>query len=164
MRGKFGGGYVKRTHDLRYSVDYITDICSTVALRAAWQKFSRGKKARADVQAYQQNLQTNLRELQHELVAGTYSHGRYAPFEICDPKPRQIHKARVRDRLVHQVIVSAIESLFERRFVYDSYSCRKGKGTHAGVRRLRAFLRQVSANNTHRVFVLKCDIRHFSRQ
>ncbi len=90
-----------------------------------------------------------------------YEHGRYQPFKICDPKQRQIHKANVRDRLVHQAVVSAIEPLFERRFIYDSYSCRVGKGTHAGVARLGLFLRQASHNNTKKVYVLKCDVRQF---
>ncbi len=80
---------------------------------------------------------------------------------ICDPKQRQIHKAIVRDRLVHQVVVSAIEPLFEKQFIFDSYSCRIGKGTHAGVARLGLFLRQASRNNTSKVYVLKCDVRQF---
>lgn len=92
---------------------------------------------------------------------GNYEHGAYKPFTICDPKQRQIHKATVRDRLVHQAIVSAIEPLFEKRFIYDSYSCRVGKGTHVGVTRLRLFLRRASCNNTKKVYALKCDVRQF---
>lgn len=90
-----------------------------------------------------------------------YEHGKYQPFTICDPKQRRIHKATVRDRLVHQAVVSAIEPLFEKRFIYDSYSCRVGKGTHAGVELLGLFLRQASHNNTEKVYVLKCDVRQF---
>ena len=94
-------------------------------------------------------------------MSSRYEHGVYQPFTICDPKQRQIHKATVRDRLVHQAIVSAIEPLFEGRFIYDSYSCRVEKGTHAGVVRLGSFLRQVSCNDTQKVYVLKCDVRQF---
>lgn len=83
------------------------------------------------------------------------------PFQICDPKQRQIHKATVQDRLVHQAIVSEIEPLFEPRFIFDSYSCRKGKGTHAAVARLRKFLYQASCNDTQTVYALKCDIKKF---
>lgn len=94
-------------------------------------------------------------------MTDTYTHDVYQPFTICDPKQRQIHKATVRDRLVHQAIVSIVEPLFEKRFIYDSYSCRIGKGTHAGVERLGLFLRQVSRNDTRKVYVLKCDVRRF---
>jgi hypothetical protein len=92
---------------------------------------------------------------------GRYTHGVYQPFMICDPKQRQIHKANVRDRLVHQAVVSAIEPLFEARFIFDSYSCRVGKGTHAGIARLATFLRRESRNNARKTYVLKCDVRQF---
>jgi retron-type reverse transcriptase len=95
------------------------------------------------------------------LAAGCYRHHVYRQFIIHDSKQRQIHKATVADRIVHQAIVSAIEPLFEKRFIYDSYSCRAGKGTHAGVRRLQTFLRQASCNNTKKTYVLKCDVRKF---
>lgn len=57
--------------------------------------------------------------------------------------------------------MNVIEPLFERRFIYDSYSCRVGKGTHAAVRRLRRFLFRASRNDTRTVYALKCDVRKF---
>lgn len=140
------------------SVDTITSI---KALTEAWQKFSRGKKSRKDVSEYQKDLKRNLEVLRMRLQSGGYKHHLYQLFVIHDPKQRQIHKATVADRVVHQAIVTAIESLFESRFIYDSYSCRVGKGTHAGVKRLRTFLRQASRNNTQKVYVLKCDVRKY---
>lgn len=153
-----GGGRISR--NTVHSFDF-TIICSERALRIAWKKFSTGKKSRRDVAEYQKYLRTNIQILHRDLVSGRYEHGRYQPFIICYPKQRQIHKATVRDRLVHQAVVSAIEPLFEKRFIYDSYSCRVGKGTHAGVARLGLFLRQASHNNTQKVYVLKCDVRQF---
>ncbi len=139
----------------------IDDIISIKALSGAWKKFSRGKKSRKDVAGYQKNLSRNLRVLHEQLASGCYRHEAYQKFIIHDPKQRQIHKATVQDRIVHQAIVTAIEPLFEKRFVHDSYSCRVGKGTHAGVTRLRSFLRKASCNNTKKVYVLKCDVRKF---
>jgi retron-type reverse transcriptase len=153
----WGGGRSRRAVHL---IDFTT-ISSQDALKTAWKKFSRCKKSRADVGEYQKQLQQNIQKLSLSLATGTYEHGAYQPFTICDPKQRQIHKATVRDRLVHQSIVSTIEPLFERRFIYDSYSCRVGKGTHVGVERLGLFLRQASTNNTKKVYVLKCDVRQF---
>ncbi len=136
-------------------------VCSTVALFAAWQKFKRGKRSRLDIQVYERHLEENIFELRQLLVSGQYRHSKYIPFTIHDPKQRQIHKATVQDRLVHQAITTAIEPLFERQFIYDSYSCRKGKGTHAAVKWLQRFLRRASANNTRTIYALKCDIRLF---
>jgi retron-type reverse transcriptase len=63
--------------------------------------------------------------------------------------------------VVHQAIVNVIEPLFESQFIYDSYSCRVGKGTHAAVERLRTFLRRESLNSTKTIYALKCDVRRF---
>ncbi len=127
----------------------------------AWAKFRRGKRSRPDVQLYERNLEENIFTLHEQLMKGSYKHSSYEPFTIHDPKQRQIHKAIVQDRLVHQALVSAIEPLFEPQFIYDSYSCRKGKGTHAAVTRLRRFLRQASANNTRTIYALKGDVKQF---
>ena len=113
------------------------------------------------MQFYERYLEQNIFELHEELMTGNYAHGRYEPFTIHDPKQRLIHKATVNDRLLHQAIVSAIEPNFERQFIYDSYSCRIGKGSHAGVKRLQTFLRRASKNNTQTVYALKCDIKQF---
>jgi retron-type reverse transcriptase len=153
-----GGGLIRNTHD---GIVDFADITSIKALNAAWVKFAAGKRSRRDVREYQKHLSTNIRELHDSMMSGTYRHGSYQPFTVFDPKQRSIHKASVRDRLVHQAVVTAIEPAFERRFIYDSYSCRKGKGTHAGVARLQQFLRQASANDTRQVYVLKCDVRQF---
>ena len=156
--GLRGGGIYRSTHS--ECVDFA-DISSIKSLMAAWAKFARGKKARADVAEYQKCLRQNVRGLRAALQTGRYQHGTYQRFTICDPKMRQIHKATVRDRLVHQAVVSAIEPMFEKRFIHDSYSCRQGKGTHAGVERLAKFLLRESRNNTRKVYVLKCDVRQF---
>ncbi len=149
---------VSHNISLLSSFDYI---CSTVSLFAAWAKFRRGKRSRLDVLTYERYLEENIFELQHQLTKGLYKHGSYRPFTICDPKQRQIHKATVQDRLVHQAVVSTIEPAFERRFIFDSYSCRKTKGTHAAVARLRTFLRQASQSNSRTVYALKCDVKQF---
>jgi RNA-directed DNA polymerase len=127
----------------------------------AWELFRKGKRRRKDVMTFERHLEDNLFALQEELLAETYRHSPYEPFTIHDPKQRTIHKATVKDRVIHQAIINVIESLFEPRFIFDSYSCRVNKGTHAAVKRLRTFLRRASENNTCTVYALKCDIRKF---
>ncbi len=136
-------------------------ICSIENIFAAWARFSEGKRSKADVMAFELHLEDNLFSLRDSLMSGEYRHDLYKPFTIYDPKQRRIHKATVKDRVVHQTIVNVIEPVFERRFIHDSYSCRVGKGTHAAVERLRTFLRQASCNNTRTVHALKCDVRKF---
>ena len=104
---------------------------------------------------------SNVLELHNELAVGTYRHGGYEHFKISDPKPRDIHKASVRDRLVHHALYRKLCPFFDRTFIADSYSCRLNKGTHRAMNRFRSFAYQVSKNDTRTCWVLKCDIRKF---
>ena len=103
----------------------------------------------------------NILSLHYDLVNKTYRHGGYQAFKIGDPKPREIHKASVRDRLLHHAIYRILYPYFDHKFIYDSYSCRLDKGTHRAMNRFRSFEWKVSKNNTQTVWVLKCDIRKF---
>lgn len=82
-------------------------------------------------------------------------------FYISDPKVRHIHKATVKDRIVHHALFSALNPIFEPTFISDSYSCRKGYGTHKGFRKLVLYARKTSKNYTKDCWVLKCDIKRF---
>ena len=121
----------------------------------------RGKRGKQDVQQFQAHLMDNILALHEDLRAGTYRHGGYEAFKISDPKPRDIHKATVRDRLLHHAIYRVLYWHFDRTWIADSYSCRYGKGTHKAMTRFRAFAYQVSRNHTRTCHVLKCDVRKF---
>jgi len=120
-----------------------------------------GKRNRKDVAEFSLHFMDHVLLLYQELINKTYQHGAYQAFKINDPKPRDIHKACVRDRIVHHAIYRSLYPFFERQFVYDSYSCRDDKGTHRAVRRLRSFANIVSHNYTTTAWILKCDIRKF---
>ena len=103
----------------------------------------------------------NIISLHQDLNNHTYKHGEYQAFSINDPKTRSIHKAPVRDRLLHHAMHRILYPFFDRTFVSDSFSCRVNKGTHKALNRFRSFFRKVSKNNTKTCWVLKCDIKKF---
>ena len=121
----------------------------------------RGKRSRKDVQEFELHLMSNVTMLHNDLISKTYRHSPYEAFNISDPKPRNIHKARVRDRLLHHALYRTLYPFFDKVFISDSYSCRKDKGTHKAMNRFRSFAYQVSDNHTKTVWVLKCDIKKF---
>lgn len=127
----------------------------------AWKEFIRGKRKKRDVQEFQIRLMDNILELHRDLKNQTYEHGGYKAFKINDPKPRNIHKAGVRDRLLHHAIYKILYPFFDRTFTSDSFSCRNNKGTHKALNRFRSFAYKVSQNNTKTCWILKCDIRKF---
>ena len=89
------------------------DIISVENLLLAWAEFVRGKRNKLDVQTFQLHLMDNILLLHRDLREGVYRHGAYKAFTINDPKPRDIHKASVRDRLIHHAVY--------RTFIADSY-------------------------------------------
>jgi len=104
---------------------------------------------------------SNIIRLHNDLATKTYGHSQYIHFNISDPKPRSIHKASVRDRLLHHAIYRILYPFFDKTFIADSYSCRINKGTHKALSRFREFAYKVSKNNTRTCWILKCDIRKF---
>lgn len=130
-------------------------------LLISWNEFLQGKRKRKDVAEFQLNFMDNILSLYSDLAQKKYQHGKYQAFKINDPKPRDIHKASVRDRLLHHAIYRILYPYFDRKFIFDSYSCRLNKGTHKSINRFREFGRKVSKNNTRICWVLKCDIKKF---
>jgi RNA-directed DNA polymerase len=137
------------------------EIISTENLFAAWQEFICGKRSKKDVQEFSFRLTDNILQLSEELANFNYLHGSYKAFNVSDPKPRNIHKAQVRDRVLHHAIYRKLYPLFDKTFIADSYSCRLGKGVHKALDRFRTFNLKVGKNNARTVWVLKCDIRKF---
>lgn len=130
-------------------------------LFVAWGEFRKGKKSKKDVQLFERHLEDNLFMLYSKLKNKTYIHGSYESFYVHDPKCRHIHKARVQDRVVHHLLYTHLNSMFDKQFIFDSYSCRLNKGTHRAVDRLAVFTRKVSRNYSRDCFVLHCDIVQF---
>jgi RNA-directed DNA polymerase len=136
-------------------------IIQPESLFRAWGAFRKGKSRRADVQEFEQDLEQHIFALHRDLRSQTYRHGVYQAFTVCDPKQRRIHKATVRDRIVHHTVFAALNPVFEPTFFAHSYSCRKGKGTHRAMKTLHRWLRQVSKNGHQPCFTLQCDIHKF---
>jgi len=127
----------------------------------AWDEFKRGKRSKFDVLAFEKRLEQNIFALHRELLSKAYKHGAYSNFYIYDPKLRHIHKATVRDRVLHHAIFKVLNPIFEPTFISHSFSCRVGKGTHKGVEVLDTMLRKVSKNHCRTAYALKCDVRKF---
>ena len=110
---------------------------------------------------FEVNLEENLVNLRDELMERTYKVGRSTCFIIEDHVKREIFAADFRDRVVHHLVYNYIMPIFERTFITDSYSCRKGKGTLYGVERLEHHIRSCSHNYTDLAYALKMDIQGY---
>ena len=99
--------------------------------------------------------------LEEELKNRSYQPSRLIYFIVEKPKPREIFASDFRDRVVHHILVNCLEPIWEPKFIYDSYACRRGKGTHRAVMRIQNFTRKISLNGEKPAFFMKLDIKSF---
>ena len=130
------------------------EVTDFVTLLASFRQARRGKRGRPEVAEFEFNLEENLFQLQEELRSRTYRPGAYRNFYIVERKLRLISAAPFRDRVVHHALCSVLDPIWERRFIYDTYACRPGKGTHRAVDRCQQFARRYE-------YVLQCDVHQF---
>ena len=105
-------------------------------LFASYYSARANKRNTASQMKFEAHLSRNLISLYEDVRDRTYSPGRSICFIIRDPVQREVFAASFRDRIIHHYLFNKLEPLFEPTFIYDSYSCRKGKGTLFGIERL----------------------------
>ncbi len=137
------------------------EIISLPNIFCAWREFQKDKRNRDDVKEFSVDAEESMFTLHYDLTCGRYRHGPYEAFWVCDPKRRLIHKACVRDRLLHHAIFRVLYPIFNKKWIYDSYSSREFKGTHAAMKRFRDFAWKISRNNTRDVWILKIDVKKY---
>ncbi len=124
-------------------------------------KCRRNKRNTHNALRFEARQELNLLELQAQLQDRSYRPTRSVCFFATRPKLREIFAADFRDRVVHHILVDYLERIWEPVFIHDSFACRKGKGVHAGVKRLQRFLHQATANGTRTAWYLQLDIRNY---
>jgi len=141
--------------------EMVKDIFSFGNIYRCYLKCRRNKRNTINALKFEINAEENILRLEKELKSKTYRPSRSILFFVKKPKSREIFAADFRDRVVHHILVGYLEPILENIFIYDSYSCRKGKGTYRAVMRLQNFKRKVSKNGKVRSYYLQLDIKSF---
>lgn len=118
--------------------------------------FRQGKKPSPDIDQFAFHLEPNLLQLEQELSNGSYQHGGYRTFTVTDNKRREISVATVRDRVIHRLLYEYLVEIYDKTFIYDAWSCRKGKGVIGAINRTQNFLLRFKSS-----FVWRSDIIKF---
>lgn len=121
----------------------------------------RNKRNTINALRFEIEQEKNLLELKEALETRKYQPSRSVCFFATKPKLREIFAADFRDRVVHHILVDYLEKIWEPIFIHDSYACRKGKGIHQGVSRLRKFIRKVTKNGTCPAWFMQLDVRNY---
>lgn len=127
----------------------------------AYFECRKTKRYSSGALTFESNYEENLIRLYDELKSGSWVPGRSTCFIVTKPVKREIFAAPFRDRIVHHILINRLNAALEKHFIFDSYACRVGKGTHAAIKRVEHFIRQQTENGTKTAYVLKLDIKGF---
>ena len=130
-------------------------------LYKAFYDAKRHKSNKKYVKEFESNLHENLIQLRDELFNRTYQHDHFVAFIVGLPGQREVFAAMFRDRIVHHLYYNYVHIYFEKTFIYDSYSCIKGKGTSFGIKRLKHHILSASENYQKPIYMLKIDIKAY---
>lgn len=140
--------------------DLYQDIVSFENLYRAYEQARKGRKEKPEVLAFYEQPEARLQAIHDALTAHMWEPSPYHVFlSRTEVKRRVIHAPTFPDRIVHMALYQVLMPLFEKKFIYDSYACRRGKGTWSAVQRTQDFLRRAK-RQYGRVYVLQGD---FSR-
>ena len=137
--------------------NFYLDVISLPNLYRAYEKAKKGKAEKKEVIEFSKNLHENLLKLHLELLNRTYLMGDYKMFFVNDYKTRKIMAPRFKDMIVQHALFNFLEQIYEKSFIFDSYACRKNKGTHKAFKRLKSFINKSSYDD----YFVKCDITKY---
>lgn len=127
---------------VRYD-NLFDDVADFGALYAAYEDASKGRRYKQEIMEATARIELIVSDLVRELRTGSYKPGGYYEFEThSEVKRRIIHAPLFRDRIVQHALCNVLVPLYEKKFIYDSYANRKGKGNHKAVKRVQHFLQR----------------------
>lgn len=130
-------------------------------LMKAYFEARKGKRRTRDQYAFEVNWFKNLVQLRDDILRRAYKPSRGIAFVTLKPVIREIFAAPFRDRVIHHFLYAMCAKWMDAQMIYDSYSCRVGKGVLFGIRRLEHMIRSVSVNYQIKVYVIKMDIQGY---
>lgn len=142
-------------------MEFFSDDAFLRELWLAYYDARKHKRNTMNAMSFEQNLEHNIYMLYREVVERHYKLSPSICFIVNEPVKREIFAAHFRDRIIHHYIIGKLLPVFENQFIYDTYSCRVGKGTLFGIKRLEHFMRSATENFTKDAYILKLDLSGF---
>lgn len=146
---------------LSVSANGYAEAFSFSGIYRNYRKCRRNKRNSINALRFEINAESNIIKLENQLNKKIYRPSRCILFTAQKPKVREIFASEFKDRVVHHILIEHLASIWERIFIFDSYACRDGKGTHNAVVRLQAAMRSISKNGNVRAYYLQLDVKDF---
>jgi len=139
-------------------------MCADFLLEKLFEAYycaRKNKRSSKEQLGFEIDLEHNVVQLRDEIMSRTYKPRPAVCFVVERPVKREVFASAFRDRVVHHLLFNFLNPYFERKMIFDSYSCRKGKGNSEGVRRLQHHILSCSDNYRKQTYVLKMDLRGY---
>lgn len=121
---------------------------------------SKGKFS-AEAIKFAENETYNLKELRRSLIDETYCFDGYIKFPVYEPKERIVYAPHFKDKIVQLAINSILKKTYNPTFIFDSYACIDGKGTHKCAKQIQRFLKRAKWEYGDDAYIVKIDIKKF---
>lgn len=130
-------------------------------LYVSYLEARRHKRHTHSQMVFESNLIENLVQLRNDVYEWKYEISPSIYFIQMNPIQREVFAGNFRDRIIHHLIYDIISPYREKQFIYDSYSCRRGKWTSKWIERISKFMRSCSNNYQENWWILKMDIQWY---
>jgi retron-type reverse transcriptase len=127
---------------MRRAGNLYDNISELSNLELAFLKAQKGKSYKDEVMRFRSKLSQNLNDVRNSFNNNNIEMGRYHFFTIHDPKKRVICAAEFRERVMQHAVINICGEVFEKFQIHDSYTCRRGKGVDACLKRTIHFCKK----------------------
>lgn len=153
-------GHITKADGVR--VTLVEAMADYGNIQKAYNKARKCKRYRKDVLIFTNDKEENLERVRNDIQGLAYKPSRYHYFKVYEPKERQIMALPFYDRVVQHAINNVLEPIFNKRFIFHSYACRKQKGMHAASDTLQKYLYDWEKFNPEQpLYAIKADIHHY---
>lgn len=143
-------------------VTLVEAMADYASVQKAYNKARKCKRYRKDVLIFTKDKEENLELVRNDILGLSYEPGEYRYFKVYEPKERQIMALPFYDRVVQHAINNVLEPIFNQRFIFHSYACRKDKGMHAASDTLQSWLYEWQKfHQDQPLYAIKADIHHY---
>ena len=149
-------------NSIKKSKEIFDKITDEENLYNAYKKALKGKgKYHVEAMKFALDEIYNLNELRMSLINGTYKFDGYTTFTVYEPKERVINAPHFKDKIVQLAINNVLKDVYNPCFIFDSYACIDGKGTHKCVDRIQHLMRKAKWEYGEETAIIKGDVKKF---
>lgn len=139
----------------------LEDKLTIEAIYRAHCRARKGKTTRSSVVDVDLRPMIYVTHILNVLRDGIYVPSRFREFTVTDPKKRLVLALPYVDRIVHQWLIEEfIKPYYLPRFIKDSYACIPGRGSHAAVKRIQGYMRDMRQRQG-KYYIVKMDISKY---